>query len=209
MRRDIKLIAFDLEGVLTDGAGCWREIHRALGTLKKAEIHHQLFRQGKISFDRWALSDAKLWKGTSIEKIKQVMDNIMTIRGMPHTISRLKQKYKLAIISGGLDMLANRIKDRYGFDYAYANEIITEDGKFISVRTKVGFEDKGRILKEILDAEDIRPENCAAVGDYINDISMFKHAGFSIAFDPKDERILEYADEVIFEKNLSLLLKYL
>jgi phosphoserine phosphatase len=46
-----------------------------------------------------------------------------------------------------------------------------------------------------------------AVGDSAGDIGMFEEAAHAICFNPWDERPIPYANEVIREKDLSLVLQ--
>lgn len=204
----IKLIAFDLDGVLVDGRGSWAEVHKGLGTLKQSELNGKEYFSGRITFDEWAERDVTLWDGVDIERIKEILYRSHLMKGIDETLTRLKKDYRLAIISGGLKILADHLKERFGMDYSFGNEFRIDDGKVMGINQVVDFKGKGRILKEIADDAGIETGECAAVGDYINDIPMFKAAGFSIAFNPKDESILEYADEVIYEKDLSRLLTF-
>jgi phosphoserine phosphatase len=204
----IKLIAFDLDGVLVDGCGSWQEVHKALGTYDVAEKHANEYYAGKITFDEWARKDTKLWYGVDIGRVKDALYNVDLMRGIEETIPRLREHYRLAIISGGLQILADRVKDRFNMDYAIANRLLTEDGKICGIHQEVDFKGKGRILRKIAKSSNILLRECAAVGDYFNDIPMFKVAGFNIAFDPKDDEIVKYADEIIYEKDLTKILPY-
>jgi phosphoserine phosphatase len=206
--RKIKLIAFDLDGVLVDGFGSWWEVHKAVGTLEKSREHAKEYYSGAITFDAWAEKDVGLWLGMDITKIRQAVDDIKLMPGIDETLPALKKKYKLAIISGGLQDLADRIKKKYGIEYAVANRLKVEDGKVSGIDQIVDFKGKGKILEEIASAYGIRPDECAAVGDYINDIPMFDAAGYAIAFNPKNQEVIEHADETVYEKDLRKILHY-
>ncbi|ODS37632.1 hypothetical protein BEH94_10430 [Candidatus Altiarchaeales archaeon WOR_SM1_SCG] len=208
-KQKIKLVAFDLDGVLVDSKGSWREVHEALGTVKQAEPHERLFYEGKISFDDWAELDTKLWAGTDIEKIKEILYEIRPMRGITYTLNKLRKNYKLAIISGGLQILADKIKNDYGMHHAVGNEILTNGGKVCGIKQVVGFKDKSEFLRKFAKEEGITTDACAAVGDYINDIPMFKEAGLSIAFNPKHADVVDHVDEIVYEKNLIKILEFL
>lgn len=204
----IKLIAFDLDGVLVDGNGSWQEVHKGLGTEERAKIHSEEYYSGKIKFDEWAIKDSSLWHGVEIERIREILYNVNLMPGVSDTIPKLKEKYKIAIISGGLNILAERLKREYGFDHAIANELLVEGGKVSGINQMVDFQGKGRILEGIAGLYGISAGECAAIGDFTNDIPMFRVAGFSIAFNPKNNDILEFADEVIYEKDLRRILEF-
>ncbi|MBN2014808.1 MAG: phosphoserine phosphatase SerB [Candidatus Altiarchaeota archaeon] len=207
--RKIKLIAFDLDGVLVDGQGSWWEVHKALGTLESSREHAKEYYSGKITFDEWARKDVKLWDGVEIEKIRDALYDIKLMNGINDTLSQLKKNYKLVIISGGLQILADRIKEQFKMDHAVANKLKVKDGRVCGVNQIVDFQGKGKILEEIAERYGLTAEDCAAVGDYSNDIPMFQAAGFSIAFNPKDTEIIKFADKIVYEKDLRRILPYL
>jgi len=204
---EIKLIAFDLDGVLVDSKGSWMEVHNVVGTAKQSEIHGKEFYEGKITFDEWARKDVSLWKGIEINKIYEALYKIPPMNGI-EAIKKLRKKYKLAIISGGLKILAERIKKEYKFKYCFANSLIVKEGKIYGFRHQVDFKGKGEILKEIAKKENLSLNECASVGDYINDISMFDVSGFSVAFNPKHADVVKHADAVIYNKDLNEILKF-
>ncbi len=205
----IKLIAFDLDGVLVDGRGSWQEVHNGLGTAKLSKVHEKEYYSGKITFDEWAEKDAKLWYGIEIEKINEILYQTELMEGVPETIKKLKEKgYKLVIVSGGLKILADRLKDEFGFDYATANELLFKDGKVCGMKHIIDMEGKGTALEKIARGSGLVGEECAAVGDFTNDIPMFKFVGFSIAFNPKVLEIIKIADKVIYEKDLRRILEF-
>lgn len=208
-KQNIKLVAFDLDGVLVDSKGSWREVHEALGTVKQAEPHERQFHEGSISFDEWAKLDTKLWAGTDIKRIKEILYEIRPMRGITHTLNELRKNYKLAIISGGLQILADKIKKDYKLHHAVGNEILTNSGKVYGIKQVVGFKDKGKFLRKFAKEEGITTKECAAVGDYLNDIPMFKEAGLSIAFNPKHHEVVDHVDEIVYEKNLIRILDFL
>ena len=129
------------------------------------------------------------------------------MRGITHTLNELRKNYKLAIISGGLQILADKIKEDYKMHYAVGNEILTNNGKVSGIKQIVGFKDKGKFLRKFAENEGITTNDCAAVGDYLNDIPMFKEAGLSIAFNPKNVDIVDHVDEIVYEKNLIKILE--
>jgi phosphoserine phosphatase len=208
MNRDIKLIAFDLDGVLVDGGGSWLAVHKGLGTLERSEKNSVDYYSGRISFEQWAKRDVALWKGTDEDRLKEVLYKSTLMEGIDETLPALKKKYKVIIISGGLKMLADRLKQTFALDAAYGNELIVKKGKISGIKHLVDFHDKGKILKEAAACYGILPKECAAVGDYLNDVPMFKAAGFSIAFNPKNEEVALNATEVVYGKDLRKILKY-
>lgn len=206
----IRLVAFDLDGVLVDGEGSWNAMHRGLGTLEQSRRNGEEFYSGKISFEEWARRDVELWRGVDVETIKEILYSIPLTKGIDKTMKTLRDKnYKIAIISGGIKTLADHVAELYDIDYVYGNDLLIKDSKVAGIRHVVDFDSKGRILRDVAAREGLGSKECAAVGDYLNDIPMFREAGFSIAFNPKNPEVAAAADTVVWGNDLSLILRYL
>jgi len=205
----IKLIAFDLDGVLVEDPGSWASVHKGLGTVLQARKHEEEFYKGLIDYDGWIRKDALLWNGAEIHIIEDILNGISLMNGIHETMLKLKEKYKLVIISGGLKILADCIKELYNMDYVTANEFLVQDGLIKGMKNSVSFNDKGMLLRNVAMNFNLNASECAAVGDYLNDLPMFEAAGLSIAFNPKNSQVAKKANYVVYEKDLRKLLEIL
>lgn len=77
-------------------------------------------------------------------------------------------------------------------------------GELFKTREGEGFlnlrcpsEDKGTALKRLAEERGYGPEDCVAVGDWINDLPMLRVAGRSFAMAGADPEAIEAADEVL------------
>jgi phosphoserine phosphatase len=200
-----KLICFDLDGCLTDKDDSWSFIHHHLGVWEQAKRHRKLFFNGEIDYQRWADLDVGLWKGTSIKKLNQLIDQIDVRPHIEKVVEELKkQNLILVILSSGLSFFAENIKEKYKFDFAIANSPEIDEGGELTgeVEVKVSYDDKHLVLQNFLASHRIKMEECIAVGDGENDIPLFKEVGYSIAFNPKNENIAKAADITIENGNL-------
>jgi len=73
-------------------------------------------------------------------------------------------------------------------------------------RYQVQMNGKGAIVKMLQRRYGISKSETFSVGDSAGDIGMFQESGLAICFNPWDERPLKYCDEVIKQKDLSLVL---
>ena len=56
--------------------------------------------------------------------------NLPITEGLERLMTILKRVgYKTAILSGGFTYFGNYLKQKYGFDYVYANELEVEEGR--------------------------------------------------------------------------------
>ena len=79
------------------------------------------------------------------------------------------------------------IRDRYGIDYVYANELEIEDGKLTGryLGDVVDGKRKAELLRLIAQVEKVDIAQTIAVGDGANDLPMLGIAGLGIAFHAK------------------------
>ena len=104
-------------------------------------------------------------------------------------IKRLLKRYgyKIAILSGGFTYFGNYLKQKYGIDYVYANELEIVDGKLTGryLGDVVDGKRKAELLKLIAQVEKVDIAQTIAVGDGANDLPMLSTAGLGIAFHAK------------------------
>ena len=86
--------------------------------------------------------------------------------------------------------------DQYGDDF-----LIDDFGRY-----QVQMNGKGSIVNMLQRRFGIDKNRTASVGDSAGDIGMFQQSGYSICFNPWDERPLEFCDEVVREKDLEIIL---
>ncbi len=203
----IKLIAFDLDNVLLDGEAI-DEIGKLMGVEKEISALTKEAMEGDLNFETSLKKRVNLLKGASLDDVKKVVADIPLMEGAEETIKELKRRgYKIATITGNVEIVAQRLKDELNLDYAFCNILHEKDGVLTGeVSGPLLVEgSKADILQDLLDTEKLTAEECAAVGDGANDISMLKKAGLGVAFNAKPV-VKEIADVIIDGKDLRELL---
>ncbi|WP_292459783.1 phosphoserine phosphatase SerB [Methanothermococcus sp.] len=204
-----KLILFDLDSTLIN-CETIDEIAKVAGVEDEVKKITKDAMNGKLEFGEALKKRVSLLKGLPMEKIMNLVSNLELTKGAEETIKELKKRgYITGVVSGGFTIATNRIKDILGLDYAYSNELITKEGKLTGevIGPIMSSHAKGDILEEIAKKEGIDLKDTVVVGDGANDISMFKKAGFKIAFCAKDI-LKKNADICIDKKDLREILKY-
>ncbi|MHA1379586.1 MAG: HAD family hydrolase [Candidatus Helarchaeota archaeon] len=209
---DFKLIIFDIDGTLTKEDNSWKLIHTSLNVFEQARAHRELFFKQAINYQKWADLDVGLWKNVHISRIEEILDKIPLNEGISEIVSVLKnRKYKIALLSSGISLLADKLKNRFGFDYSISNQILTDNEGYLTgeVICKVAYNNKDSAINNILKKLNIKLSQCIAIGDNENDLSLFKKVGRSIAFNPKNSKVKESADFIIYSSDLRSILKYI
>ncbi len=203
----IKLIAFDLDNVLLDGEAI-DEIGKLVGVENEISALTEQAMEGDLDFETSLKKRVSLLKGASLDDVKKVVDNIPLMEGAEETIKELKRRgYKIATITGNVEIVALRLKNELNLDYAFCNILHEKNGLLTGeVSGPLLVEgSKADILQELLDTVKLSTEECAAVGDGANDISMLQKAGLGVAFNAKPV-VKEIADVIIDGKDLRELL---
>lgn len=212
-----KLIVFDLAGVLVETDSGWVILHKGFDVYKESRDQYKMYHDDKIDYDQWCQMNVALWrsKDATKEKMLDIIGNASKIiKGAKETLDELKkQGFKLAVISGDIDLVLEEFFPVGYFDYVFINKIVFDDQhKPISVMaSQYDFAGKARALQAICIDLGIDCKEVIAVLDdsYGNDAWLAEKAGKTIAFNAKTDNIKKLADVVIDEKDLRKIIPHL
>ncbi len=203
----ITLVFFDMDGVLLDTVSSWKYIHDHFGTTNERSIMPYL--RGDIDYLEFIRRDVSLWMtdGQHVKKetIQRILDSIPFIQGAKDCISFLnKHQVHTAIVSAGLDLLADRVARDLGIQYSFANSVkVGADGRLTGEGVlHVELMQKDVVVRFLAQKLHVPLESCAAVGNSCFDIPMLEVCGLGIAFNPGDQCIVKSADVVVQGKDL-------
>ena len=155
--------------------------------------------RGEIDFCESFARRVGLLKGLDESVLKEVAESLPVTEGVDRLMQVLKRAgFKIAILSGGFTYFGNYLKQRYGIDYVYANELEIIDGKLTGryVGDIVDGRRKAELLKLIAQVENVDIAQTIAVGDGANDLPMLSTAGLGIAYHAKP-KVKENASQSI------------
>ncbi len=207
-----KVAVFDMDGVLVQGVSSWATVHRALDT--DNEKGYLAYKSGRIDDHEFMASDIRLWSERGIEtvdEIEHIVENIPLMKGAETVVSYLQGcGYIIVIVSGGLDLLANRLAEELSIDHSVANGLeTTEDGQLTGRGVlRVPLLNKGAPLRVILGRIG-EVERIISIGDSPVDIPMFDMSDLSIAFNPREKSVSDGADRTVFSDDLSDILEFI
>jgi phosphoserine phosphatase len=203
----IKLVFFDMDGVLADTVSSWKFIHDYFGTSNDRSVDAYL--KGKLDDLEFIQRDVSLWKTNgsyiTLDVLENILADISLMKGAEECITFLrKHKVTTVIISAGLNTLAQRVAEELGIDYVQANDVIINKQRVLTGKgiLNVSLKHKDKTVKRVAQKLNIPLDNCAAVGNSCFDIPMFEVCGIGIAFNPEDECVKESSDIVIEGKDL-------
>ena len=209
-----RLVVFDMDGVLADIESSWVHVHRHFGVNNDHSLYAYL--RGEIDDLEFIRRDIGLWKKTepdvTEERIKEILSDVPIMPGARRTIRELKRMgIGTAIVSAGIDLLAERISKELGVDAHLANGLVKDGAGRLSGEgiLRVKLMDKGDAVTEMINAMKVQTKDVVAVGNSRYDVSMFKRAGVGIAFQPSDDFVRTSAQVVVQQKDLSMILQFI
>lgn len=202
MEAKVELAVFDMDGVLIDSHSSWVLVHEHFGTDNEDSL--RAFLRGEIDDLEFIRRDVERWSSVRgrvpIREVEAVLEGAPLVPGAIETLRALDDRgVRTAIVSGGLSHLARRLGGMGRVDYVHANDVEVDGEGCLTGGglVRVPLMQKGEVVEAIQDQLGVGPMQTAAVGDTPVDVTMFRRARVSIAFNPRDGRTERAAAHVV------------
>ncbi|WP_329905028.1 phosphoserine phosphatase SerB [Porphyromonas pogonae] len=209
-RRTRRLICFDMDSTLIQ-TEVIDELAIKAGVGDQVKAITESAMRGEIDFNESFEQRCALLKGLDVSVMQEIAENLPYTEGLERLMKTLKMVgFKIAILSGGFTFFGNHIKNKFGIDYMYANELEVEDGKLTGrhVGDIVDGRRKAELLRLIAQVEGVDLMQTVAVGDGANDLPMLSVAGLGIAYHAKP-KVKENAQQNLSTVGLDGILYFL
>ncbi|HEY0566146.1 MAG TPA: phosphoserine phosphatase SerB [Terriglobales bacterium] len=184
---DFRMLICDMDSTLIQ-AEVIDELAGVMGVKAQvAEITAAAMR-GELDFQQSFRKRVSLLRGLKRTEIAAVLERIQLMPGALELFRTLKSLgYVTAVVSGGFDFMADRLKQQLPLDYAYTNSLAFADDTATGevAGEIVDGARKAALLQQVAASNNIPLEEVIAVGDGANDLPMIRLAGMGVAFHAK------------------------
>jgi phosphoserine phosphatase len=184
-----KLVAMDMDSTLINIESL-DEVADYVGRKQEIAAITEQSMNGAVDFTESLVHRVSLLKGLDASALERVYEDRVALNpGAENLIAALKAHgIKTMLVSGGFTFFTERLKQRLGLDFAFANELEIVHGKLTGnmigpVLDPAAKAAKIREVSEVLG--NIQPGRVIAIGDGANDRPMFDAAGTGIGYRPK------------------------
>lgn len=185
---DLGLIVSDMDSTLIT-IECIDEIAARLGIKPQVAAITERAMRGEIDFRQSLKERVALLKGLPENELQVVYDEVLKLTtGAEELLTACHQfGVKFMLVSGGFTFFTDRLKQRLGLDYTYANVLGTENGKLTGTVDSeiIDAQKKVQLLQQYQADLGLHNSQVLAVGDGANDIPMIQAAGIGVAFHAK------------------------
>ncbi|CAI7673333.1 unnamed protein product [Penicillium pancosmium] len=196
-RRHKRLAVFDMDSTLIENEVI-DEIAKFIGVEKEVSEITERAMNGELDFAASLKERVGLLKGVPADVFEKLKSVITISKGARELCRALKALgYKMAVLSGGFQPLAEWLAGELGLDYAVANHLEidtatqTLTGKLVESKPIIDAAQKRTLLKSIAAENNIPISQTITVGDGANDLLMLHAAGLGVAWRAKPKVQLE------------------
>ncbi|MCI4347040.1 MAG: HAD-IB family phosphatase, partial [Thermoplasmata archaeon] len=192
----------------------WAEVHRFFGDSNEEGL--RAFLENRIDDHEFVRSDVRIWwkhrPDLTLPEVAKILDGVPLMPGASELFQVLKaRRIRTAIVSGGIDLLAERLARELGIDIVLANGLATDAAGRLTGEgvIRVPIANKELVLHELQTRLGISVAETASVGNSEIDVGLFRRSRIGIAFRPADAAVRAAATFVIESGSLTQVLERL
>jgi len=185
---NIKLMVSDMDSTLIS-IETIDEVASEVGLSEEVSLITEEAMQGHLDFSESFKKRLSILKGTNSKSFHEVYKNKMMLNpGASELVNFFKSiNVKTALVSGGINYFAEKVKERLDIDSFRANDVEIINGALTGklIGRVIDAKAKAEYIEELCKHYDLQSKQVIAIGDGANDLEMMKLAGLSVAYHSK------------------------
>ena len=181
------MVSFDVDGTIFRRAALTRA-SRSLGIGEKWDSLEEMFLHKRINKRELLISQYKLLQGMKLADILREVSKVEVIKNVRETVEKLQgQRIRVVLLTDNPDFLCVYLIERFGFEGYVGSKVGVKDGTVTGEIEPLP--DKRLGLRKYCAWTGIPPSRCAHVGDWINDVPVFRIVRYSVALNAQTEKV--------------------
>jgi len=183
----LSMVSFDVDGTifrkpaLTQAAG-------SLGIGEKWNALDEMYLHRRITKREVLLSQYKLLQGMKLADILREVSKVEVIKNVREAVEKLQgHRIRVVLLTDNPDFLCAYLIERFGFEGYVGSKVGVKDG-IVSGEIEP-LPDKRLGLRKYCAWTGIPPSRCAHIGDWINDVPVFRMVRYSVALNAQTEKV--------------------
>ena len=181
------MVSFDVDGTIFRKAALTQASH-SLGIGEKWDSLEEMFLHQRINKRQLLTSQYKLLQGMKLTDILQAVSKVEVIKNVRETVEKLQgHRIRVVLLTDNPDFLCGYLIERFGFEGYVGSKVGIKDGIVTSEIEPLP--DKRLGLRKYAAWTGIPLSRCAHVGDWINDVPVFRVVRYSVALNAQAEKV--------------------
>jgi phosphoserine phosphatase len=186
-RKNKRMICFDMDSTLVEMEGI-DEMARKAGVHREVSRITDKAMRGDFDFEESLKQRVAMLRGLPLDEVIEIRNQMTLSQGAEELLTTLKWLgFNLGIVSGGFDIFADWLKEKFNLNFAFSNRLEVKNGTLTGKvqGDVVGAAQKARFISQVACDHGIPLDQVVAIGDGANDALMLSQAGLAIAYNAK------------------------
>lgn len=181
------MVSFDVDGTIFRKAAL-TQAARSLGIGEKWDSFEEMHLHRRITKGQLLVSQYRLLQGMKLNDILREVSKVEVIKNVRETVEKLEShSIRVILLTDNPDFLCAYMIERFGFEGYVGSKVAIKGGVFTGEIEPLP--DKRLGLRKYCAWTGIPPSRCAHVGDWINDIPVFRIVRYSVALNAKTDKV--------------------
>jgi HAD superfamily phosphoserine phosphatase-like hydrolase len=181
------MVSLDVDGTIFRKPAL-TQASRSLGIGEKWDSLDEMHLHRRITKREVLVSQYKLLQGMKLTDILQAVSKVEVIKNVRETVEKLQgHRIRVVLLTDNPDFLCADLIERFGFEGYVGSKVGVKDG--IVTGEIEPLPDKRLGLRKYCAWTGIPLSRCAHVGDWINDVPVFRIVRYSVALNAQTEKV--------------------